>query len=1093
MKWRYLLVAKLLIVSICVYTLLYTTMGLQVILYGLNWLSPGHLQVQNIQGRLSHLQLGDIAYQDDEQKFYLKNLTLSWQPLALLHKHFAIEELTLDDFTWQTIKPSTQGIQWPTWKITLQRALIHRAHLQMQPKTEPIYVQQLQLQHLQLPAKSRAGNLSVMANWQGIQAHLFNSFGDFNSPKGVFTLQGQTDAYRIAVELQMQNQRLNNSTWALYGTGNTRQLNVNQLLAHTLSGQISGQASLTWQPYIQWHAILQGQGLDLNQTWPTGKSKLNFKLRSQGVHSNQLVQGSVDLIDLNGQLNQQSVHGQGHVNWQNQALTLDNLQLDIGSNHLSTHGTLNHSWNLVWQLTIPDLHHLFTDARGQIISHGLLLGTKTLPQINANVRAKQIHWQDFVLADAKAKVTLYPYDNTASQILLDIDQLTWRNHVIGQLLLQGQGLASAHVINLSMSNTHEKFQTQVTGSYTPTHWQGQISQLRWQTRDVGLWQLRHPVPFDWQSDKVSIDNFCLAATQQQYLCLQGKWQTKQGSQAQIHARALPLAFINDWLPKTVKMQGLLNSDVTWQTDQKQLSQTTGTISFQQPGHLSYMLAGQKFTSLLNGSLHFKMAPQDASLCVSLQADPDVNLKAHFTLPNYQARGLPSAQEAIEGQVSLLSKRLDFLPLWFEHLQTTRGEIQADLKVKGQISAPQIFGTVHLRQGSAKIPSLGLSLSDAALQATGDINGEVHFNGQVRSGPGWLKVNGKSSLSHPQTAITAHLTGQNVQILHTPDYEVVASPQLDLQISDHLGKISGTVFIPSAHIHPVAAQTLSASDDITYVDAPKQKSSLPIVSDIQLLLGKQINIDIGGLTGRLQGKLKLHDTATELTTAIGELNIVDGHYQTYGETLNVSQGALYFTGGPIDNPGVNLQTTRSVAVAQSATTPLGNPIGSSNQIVTHLVGVNVRGTLKNPQMNLFAEPADLNQTDILSYLVLGRASSSVSGTDAELLLKTASFLSGTNSTGPLSHLTEQIQRSFGLDELSVQNTPTPGTNANMTQNTSVVLGKALSPRLYVNYSIGIFTPINILKIRYLLSSKWTLETQSSSLSNGIDLFYTLERK
>lgn len=1093
MRWRYLLVVKLLILSICVYTLVYTTMGLHVIFHGLNWLLPGHLQVQNIQGRLSHLQLSDITYQDDEKKFYLKNLTLSWQPLAILHKHFSIEELTVDDLTWRTIKPSAQAMQWPSWKVTLQRALIQHAHLQIQPKTEPIYIEKLQFQEVQLPAKLQAGDLTLTANWQGIHARLLNMLGDFTSPNGVLTLQGQTNAYQIAVQLQTQNQRFNTSTWTLLGTGNTRQLNVNQLLTHTLNGQISGQASLTWQPHIQWQAILQGQGLDLNQAWPTGKSKINFKLRSQGIHSNQREQGSLDLIDLSGQLNQQSVHGQGHVSWQNQAFTVDNLQLDIGNNHLATHGTLNHTWNLVWQLSIPELNHLFTDARGQIISQGTLLGTKVLPQIKANVQAKQIHWQDFALANAKAKVILYPYDNTASQILLDVDQLTWRKHVIGQLHLQGQGLASAHVFNLSMSNTHEKFQTQFTGSYTPTHWQGQLNKLLVQTQEIGVWQLRQNVPLDWQNDKMSIGNFCLAATQQQYLCLQGEWQTQQSSHAQIHARALPLAFINTWLPKTVNIQGLLNSDLTWQSDRKQQWQTAGTVSFQQPGRLEYLLSGQKFTSHLNGSLHFKMAPQDASLSVSLQANPDVNLTANFTLPNYQAHGLPSAQQAIEGQVTLLSKRLDFLPLWFDRLQTTRGELQADLKVKGQISAPQIFGIIHLRQGSAKIPSLGLSLTDAALQATGDINGGVHFNGQVRSGPGWLKVNGKSRLSRTQTAITAQLTGQNVQILHTPDYEVVASPQLDLQISDHLGKISGTVFIPSAHLHPVAAKSLSASDDITYVDAPKQSTSLPFVSDIQLLLGKQINIDIGGLTGRLQGKLKLHDTATGLTTAIGELTIVDGHYQTYGETLNVSQGALYFTGGPIDNPGVNLQTTRSVAVAQSATTPLGNPIGSTNQIVTHLVGVNVRGTLKNPQMNLFSEPADLNQTDILSYLVLGRSSSSVSGTDAELLLKTASFLSGTNSTGPLSHLTEQIQRSFGLDELSVQNTPTLGTNANMTQNTSVVLGKALSPRLYVNYSIGIFTPINILKIRYLLSSKWTLETQSSSLSNGIDLFYTLERK
>jgi translocation and assembly module TamB len=55
----------------------------------------------------------------------------------------------------------------------------------------------------------------------------------------------------------------------------------------------------------------------------------------------------------------------------------------------------------------------------------------------------------------------------------------------------------------------------------------------------------------------------------------------------------------------------------------------------------------------------------------------------------------------------------------------------------------------------------------------------------------------------------------------------------------------------------------------------------------------------------------------------------------------------------------------------------------------------------------------------------------------------------------------------------------------------MLGKHLSPRLYIGYGIGIFERFNAFRMRYTLSKHWNLQAETG-LESGADLFYTLER-
>ena len=87
----------------------------------------------------------------------------------------------------------------------------------------------------------------------------------------------------------------------------------------------------------------------------------------------------------------------------------------------------------------------------------------------------------------------------------------------------------------------------------------------------------------------------------------------------------------------------------------------------------------------------------------------------------------------------------------------------------------------------------------------------------------------------------------------------------------------------------------------------------------------------------------------------------------------------------------------------------------------------------------------------------------------------------------NYLTEQFGSRLGVDKIGIE-TPAGATN----EQAALVVGKYLSPKLFVSYGIGILEPVNTLTIEYLLSSKWRLTSESSENESGIDLTYVLER-
>jgi translocation and assembly module TamB len=335
-------------------------------------------------------------------------------------------------------------------------------------------------------------------------------------------------------------------------------------------------------------------------------------------------------------------------------------------------------------------------------------------------------------------------------------------------------------------------------------------------------------------------------------------------------------------------------------------------------------------------------------------------------------------------------------------------------------------------------------------------------------------------------------------MHTSEYKVSATPQLHLTWFNQLLNVEGQITIPNAQISPVdLGDTVTLSNDVVFVNGKekKQKTRLPIRTHVKIILGDKIFLNVKGVTARLAGNVDIQESENSAqTTAIGQINLIDGRYKAHGQNLIIRAGRAIFTGGTVTNPTVYAEVVRTVSVYAMA-----NTVGSGQSSQQYgalqtdvIVGARITGTVDVPQVTFFAEPSSgLTQSQILSYLVLGKGQSSGSDFDTTLLLKAVSFLDiGGKETAATK---SGLEKGLGLDEVGVQSGQEYSSESqSLVNNTSLVLGKALSPKLFVDYSIGLIEPINILRIRYQLSKHFILRSESNVNAQGIDVFYNIER-
>jgi translocation and assembly module TamB len=366
--------------------------------------------------------------------------------------------------------------------------------------------------------------------------------------------------------------------------------------------------------------------------------------------------------------------------------------------------------------------------------------------------------------------------------------------------------------------------------------------------------------------------------------------------------------------------------------------------------------------------------------------------------------------------------------------------------------------MHITKGELDFYQVNLALRDIEAEARLIDNGFV-LKSSARSGSGRIDADAELTWRNQQPFGTLRIKGNDLTVVDIPEARITASPDLNFKVAARTLAATGTVLIPSARITPadLTGAVLPSADEIVISDDPADPAaSFSVSSNIRLLLGERVNIEALGLTGRLAGSLNVSTTPGNPARGSGELGVAEGKYMALGRKLDIERGRLIFSGGLVADPGIDIRATKEFPEFKA--------------------GVNVRGSLAEPRMTFFSEPA-LPQSQVVSLLLAGGTLESAQSSTTANAGRDALLAQG----GAI--LAQQLGQRIGIEDVGIEQ--------NLANETSLVFGKYLSSRLYISYGISLAEAINTIKMRYSINDRWTLRTEAGKEASA-EIVYTVEK-
>lgn len=840
---------------------------------------------------------------------------------------------------------------------------------------------------------------------------------------------------------KLNMQLVTTSQWADYPEftaqldyqGSMQHVDRLSLAASSTRGNLKLEGSGQWMDVPNWDIRLSTHNVDVNLL-PLphsiraylAESKLTSSIVSQGQWSPTKPQVNLEVKQFEASFDKQPLSIQAKASISQQELDISLFELQLGEGKLSA------------------------TAQG------------TLDQFDIKMSAEQL---TFLESEIDSFATQLTINTTLAQL------------PIGHIQVSGLRLNSTSP-NLSahISLTHDSlYQLQanlisdeatarmaVQGDWQKDQWQGQLTEFAITNEALGNWTLPNPTVIAYSPTRALIEPFCLRVeSRPTHICAELNWQEANESlMAEIDIKEVELALLEPFLPNLLTVEGAVNAQVRFQ-QQGEERNYTGQAFLQNVG---FSLPAQDISLTFADGELFQFEGDEQQLEGRLGLTTDAvagGLQAKFTLEQ------PFADAQVHANATLDFNTLTIVSLLVPDIQNVKGKLDGSFNLSGPLERPNIGGTVTLSQGAAEVPAAGLVLSDfnVLIESPRNIDAPFLMSATARSGEGILLMTGHYDL-------TSHIadfdiSGESFTAMNSREINLVVSPNAQVKVGPELLQVRGNLNVEHALITPPDFDSVEVTSADTIIVRGEQtlwqnSTSSSADVDIQVALGSDFKVVAYGFEGQLTGQLRVIEKPNQETTAVGNIQVAQGEYELYGQSLTVERGNLVYTGGVVSNPGLDLRVSR--------TFPIDN--------VT--VGARVGGALQDPRFNLYSTPT-MQDAEILSYLAFGRGFGDEKSEDENMLLK-ASLALGMQGGNLLG---ERLSASLGVDEIMLDAGDT-------IESTSLYIGKHLSPRLYIQYGIGLVEPVNTFFIRYRLTDYLNFETQTGTLGSGADLFYSIER-
>jgi translocation and assembly module TamB len=762
-----------------------------------------------------------------------------------------------------------------------------------------------------------------------------------------------------------------------------------------------------------------------------------------------------------GDLEGRPVSGKGRVRYENRHLADADVDLNLAGNRAKLLGAYGRAGDrLNWDIDAPALARLKLGLAGRLTSRGSVSGDPAAPQIEATVAASGLRLPGDIVADAlNLELDLQAAATGAFTGQLDARGVTLAGQRLSAVRANLQGRRNAHTLTLDARLPDWQVSASLAGGLDAQQvWRGQLNQARAE----GPWpmQLTAPATLLLSREQQQVSQLALTVaggrvTVDQFNLQDAQWASR-GTLANLPLAPL-LTLLESAPPFTtdLRVNGNWNLRAGTTLDGTlQLRRHSGDVRMKDPvlnlGLATLELDLDAVASRV--SARIEAASREAG---QLRAEGEATLArvgAGFTLP----RSAPLAWTA-QFDVSDLRLLRPFLPVGVR----ADARLNAKLSGSGSLAAPRIDGEVEASRIRFAMPEEGIAITDGLLKLVlADDRVKVQ-QGELNGQSGRIVVSGEAQWKNPQAGLT--LNFEQFAVTNRSDRRVVVSGATRLKLDPKRMQLTGELTADRARLEmPEASRPTLSSDVVVAGRPPPEKTAaqrIPLELDLKLNLGTDFLFKGGGLDARLGGQLRVFTVNTVLRGE-GRIQVDQGRYAAYAQTLDIERGVLNFI-GPIDNPGLDILAVR--------------------QTPTVKVGVQVRGTVQRPLVTLYSDPP-LPDTEKLAWLVLGHGLENGGQQEFALLqIAAGALLSQAESVSMQAQLAEALR----IDSFGVR-----GGEGDDLATTVVSVGKRLSSRATLSYEQSLDGLNQVVKVLYQLSPRVRLEAQAGQPSS-FDAFYTRE--
>jgi translocation and assembly module TamB len=900
----------------------------------------------------------------------------------------------------------------------------------------------------------------LRGEWQRMQWPFADAQPLVRSGAGSYTLEGDRP-WAVSADGDLQTGPLHGKLRAR-GSLATDGIRCDDALLAAWGGEFRLSGAAAWHPEVSWQLRGAARGIDLAQVRPGVVGRLQFHVAAGGHGSGEARSLRVAIDELGGNVRGQGASGHGTYTLDHGIWSLQQVQLHLGATRIELDGHAQPRLDLRFDVSADDLGLLSPGAHGRLVARGSIAGSVADPFLRASAEGHGIEIAGIRLETLRASALVDPRGSGALDASLQLRSLRVGEHEFDRLDYEAHGRPDAQQFHMVAAAAPYALDAAGTARLDAGHWRAEVASASFGDNAGFALQLTAPVPLVVALDAsdVRLGRACLAGGRTS-LCGSLDHDSAHDSVA-LSAGNLPLQALTAGIANDTRFTGRLSLQATAsrRADGPWLATLAAALDEAQAHHLLRGGRSEDF-ALGAGRVQAGLDGTGLALQVSLDAGTGGSIEGQLHATRTTADW---PQWPLEGALKLQTHSLGFIDSYVAQVDRVAGQLAANLAISGNFGAPQFNGELDVSHAEVDAYQVNLALRevnfaarlhDNVLQLEGSANagadGQGRFDGEIA----W-----RASLPYGHL----HLAGENLRIVNVPEARIQASPDVRIALAGRRIDVTGTVTVPYARLlrPDQLANAVRASGDEVIVNAgaAPRGPAFDVFSDLTLKLGDRVTIDTYGLAGRLSGSLRTVTDESGFNHGTGELEVEEGKYTAYGRKLDIERGRLLFSGGPLGDPGIDLRAVKKFPDITA--------------------GVNVRGTLRSPRMTFFADPP-VSQSQIVSLLLAGGSLESLQNstdpTQRSSAARNNMLLQGS------AMLFQQFGDRVGLDDVSVEST--------LKNDTSLVLGRYLSPRLYVSYGISLIEAINTIKVRYTIGDHWTVKTEAGS-ARSADLVYTIER-